>query len=164
MEPSGGVDTVHGISQLEGSGVPCTTSITTTSSNTTTDCAPKPTDSVEIQITTPEGTVRPRQNEASTDVAQEDIQSTAEGNEVDGTLVGKTNVLSEPKLEDDQQKVNLCNDMRNVKHLFNYFPQKYLISAIICLKKLLSKVARVVGAKVTLAARVDSFHQVSYHP
>ena len=72
--------------------------------------------------------------------------------------------IFEDKLEDDQQKVNLCNDMRNVKHLFNYFPQKYLISAIICLKKLLSKVARVVGAKVTLAARVDSFHQVSYHP
>jgi len=106
VEQSGGVDTVHGISQLEGSGVPCTTPITTTSFNTTTDCAPKPTDSVEIQITTPEGTVRPRQNEASTDVAQEDIQSTAEGNEVDGTLVGKTNVLSEPKLEDDQQFTN----------------------------------------------------------
>ena len=76
----------------------------------------------------------------------------------------------EDKLEDDHQKVNLCNDMLNVKHLFNYFLQKYLISAIICLKKLPSKVARVVGAKVTLAARVDSFHQVrsliipSYHP
>ena len=92
--------------------MPCTTSITTTSSNTTTDCAPKPTDSVEIQITTPEGTVRPRQSAASTDVAQEDILSTAEGNEVDGTLVGKTNVLSEPKLEDDQQFTNEAGNLR----------------------------------------------------
>ena len=56
--------------------------------------------------------MRPRQSAASTDVAQEDILSTAEGNEVDGTLVGKTNVLSEPKLEDDQQFTNEAGNLR----------------------------------------------------